>query len=176
MTAIRKEDVMKKVLLLSLSLMMLAGAAMADHIAIYADPTGSVCNLAPGFSTTATIIHKFSAGATASRFRMELNPGSVFFAISTPYVTIGGLDTDISIGYGACLTGSFPLGTIVALWAPGTVSIVAAFGQSNIIYADCNFAERIATGGHTSINGDGHGCDFDPVQPTSWGKVKALYR
>jgi hypothetical protein len=158
--------------------LMSADVARAVHIGIYPDATGSTCNLQPGLSSTATIIQKFTLGATGSRFKMDLSlcPGTSFFAFSSPFFTIGVLTTDMSIGYGQCLTGNIVLGTILANWAPGTVSIVAADLQSNIYYTDCSYTELPATGGHASISGDGHGCDFDAVQPSTWGGVKALYR
>jgi len=169
---------MKPILLFMIAVLMMANVAVADHISIYSDETGANCNLAPGFSTTATIIHKFTLGATGSRFRVDLSlaPGSAVFAFNTPFISIGSLENDISIGYGNCYTGTIVLGTIVAFWSPGAVSVVPAIGFPNIIYTDCAFAERFATGGHASVSGDGHGCDYDPVQSSTWGKVKALYR
>lgn len=171
---------MKRLLLSTMFSLLLANAAQASHIAIYSDATGAGCNLAPGFSTTATILEKFSTGSTASRFKMDLSlcPGTAFFAFQTPFAapTIGSLTSDLSVGYGVCLTGTIVIGNIVASWAPGAVSIVPADGQTIIQVADCNFTVYPATGGHTSISGDGHGCDVDAVQPSTWGGVKALYR
>ena len=169
---------MKRTLLLTICALMIASAAMADHIAIYGDASGSTCNLAPGFSTTATVIEKFSTGTTGSRWRVDtsLCPGSTVFALQTPWVTVGIVTSDISIAFGSCQTGSVVLGTLVANWLPGAVSIVPAENFANIIYTNCVFAELPATGGHASIGGDGHGCDYDAVQAKTWGSVKALYR
>jgi hypothetical protein len=165
-------------MLLTMMLVAAAGASRADHIAVYSDATGSVCNLPAGFSANGTVIHKFSIGATSSRFKLDLSlaPGSVVFSFNTPYVPVGDLVHDISIGYGQCLTGNIVLGTIVAVFQPGAISIVSAEGYPLILYTDCLFEERPATGGHTSIAGDGHGCDYDAVETSTWGKVKSLYR
>ena len=169
---------MKRTLLLTMCALMIASAAMADHIGIYPDATGSSCNLLPGFSPNATIIEKFSIGTTGSRFKVDLSlcPGSTVFGFNTPWVPVGNVTSDLSLAYGSCQTGSVVLGTLVAVWAPGAVSIVPAELFANIIYTNCSFAELPATGGHASINGDGHGCDFDAVQAKTWGGVKALYR
>ena len=169
---------MTRVLMLAVAILMVGSIALADHIAPYTDETGTSCNIAAGFSTTAAIIHKFSVGATGARFKLDLSlaPGSTVFAFNTPYVPIGNVTSDLSLGYGQCLTGSFSLGTLVAIWAPGAISIVPADAFPNIIYTNCDFAELTATGGHASINGDGHGCDFDAVEASTWGKVKSLYR
>jgi len=169
---------MKKVLLWTIACLFVASAARADHIAIYADEYGQVCNLNSGFSATATVLHKFSAGSTGSRFKMDLSlcPGTTFIDFITSFVTVGNLTSDLSIAYGVCSIGTIVLGTITADWAPGAVSIVAADSQTGVIVADCDLDQQMATGGHASIDGDGHGCDQDPVEPSTWGGVKALYR
>ena len=169
---------MTRVLMLAVAILLVGSLAFADHIAPYSDATGSSCNLPAGFSTNTTIIHKFTAGATGSRWKLDLSlaPGSLVFAFNTPYVPIGVVSSDLSLGYGQCLVGSIPLGTVVAILNPGAVSVVPADAFPNIIYTNCLFAELPATGGHASINGDGHGCDFDAVEKSTWGSVKALYR
>ncbi|HET6347969.1 MAG TPA: hypothetical protein VFH88_02700 [Candidatus Krumholzibacteria bacterium] len=169
---------MKRVLLLTIGALLISSTAFADFFGIFSDATGQVCNISSGFSTTATILEKFSAGSTGSRFKMDLSlcPGTAFYSFNTPFVPIGVLTSDLSLAYGQCLTGDIVLGTIIAVWAPGAVSIVAADNFATIIYTDCSFGEYAATGGHTSIDGDGHGCNEDPVRNTTWSGVKALYR
>jgi len=169
---------MRRILLLAISLVMIASAAFASHIAIFSDATGSICNLASGFSTGATILHKFSAGSVGSRFRVDLSlcPGSTILEFNSPYLTTGTITSDESVAYGQCLSGSIVVGTLTALWFPGAVSIVPAAGFPDIIDVQCDLVEVPATGGHTSIDGDGHGCDEDAVEPSTWSSVKALYR
>jgi len=169
---------MKKQLLLVVSLLLAAHPVMADHIAPYTDETGSSCNIASGFSTTAALIHKFSTGTYGSRFALDLSlaPGSQVFSVSTPYTTVGTVTSDFSAGYGLCLNGDIVIGTMVANWAPGAISVVPAQGFADILWLDCNFQELPGTGGHASIDGDGHGCNYDAVEPSTWGQVKALYR
>ena len=166
---------MKRSLLLTAALVVVANAALADHIGIFTDASGASCNFAPGFTTTATIVHQFSSGATGSRFKLTLPAGSNFFAFNTPYVPIGSLTSDLSLGYGQCLVGAFALGSIVAVLSPGIMQVTAADNFPNIIYTDCNFGELPASGGAGEVGSSICHCCF-AVESSTWGKVKALYR
>jgi hypothetical protein len=166
---------MKKLLLLTLVGLMCASPAFADNIVVASDASGTNCAIAPGFSSTATVIHRFTAGTTGSRFKVEIPAGTQFFSFATPFVPIGNLISDLSLGYGQCLTGSFALGTIVAIWTEGVISVVAADGFPNIIVTDCLFAELPATGATSYVQTTPVDCT-SPVDPTTWGKVKSLYR
>jgi hypothetical protein len=166
---------MKKLLLLTVALLSIAGVATADHIGIYTDATGSSCSFVPGFTTTPTIIHKFSAGTTGSRFKVTFPAGSSFFAFNTPFSPLGVLNSDISVGYGTCLNGSIPIGTIIAILAAGLMQVEPADLYSFILFTDCNFVELVASGGGAIIGSSGGECT-NPVQPSTWGKVKSLYR
>jgi hypothetical protein len=170
---------MKKVLLLMVAVLMVSSVAMADHIGIYADNTGASCSLnVAGFSTTPTVIHKFSTGATASRWYIDssLGGGASILAFTTSYTTVGDIHNDLSVGYGNCFTGSIVLGTLVMTGgAPGQLDVKTAIGQTNIIYTDCSFGEHQATGGTAYINSTGN-CHEVATENSTWGQVKALYR
>ena len=166
---------MKKLLLLTLVALMSANVALADIIIVASDETATNCAIAPGFSTTATVLHRFTAGTTGSRFKLEIPAGTQFFSFSTQFVPIGNLISDLSLGYGQCLNGSIALGTIIATWANGEMRIVAAEGFPNIIVTDCVFAELPANGGTSYVQSTPADCTL-PVASSTWGKVKALYR
>jgi len=169
---------MKKFLLLTMCLLMVSSAALADHIGVFSDGTGSSCELGPAgvFSPTATVIHKFTIGATGSRFKVTFPAGTSFFGFNTPYVPVGALNTDLSLGYGSCLTGSIVLGTINAIYAAGTGKVEKADLQSIILYTNCLFAELVATGGNFTVGGINSCGQFAPVEQSTWGSVKSLYR
>jgi hypothetical protein len=170
-----KENAMKTLVLLTVALLMMANVVNADHIGVHRNSESESCNLGnPGFNPNAVVVHKFSLGATGSRFKVTLPAGSSFFGFNTPYVPIGVLTSDLSLGYGLCLTGSFVLGTMVAILNPGTVNVLPADNFSNIIYTDCSFGELPATGGTAWVGGLDD-C-VDAVEPSTWGKVKSLYR
>lgn len=167
---------MKRMLLLLVSLLLISSVSMADHIGVYSDASGASCylgNIAGQFSPTATVIHKFALGATGSLFNISFPPGTSFFSFSSPYVPIPDVG-GISLGYGQCLSGSIVLGNILAVYAPGTVQIVPADLHTNILYTDCSFTEKTATGGRAYVNTTGD-CVL-AVEPSTWGSVKALYR
>ncbi len=168
---------MKKVLLLMVAALMISSVAMADHFGVYSDATGSSCALGAAnvFNPGATVIHKFTLGATGSRFKVTLPAGTSFFGFNTTFVPIGVLTSDLSLGYGQCLTGSIPLGTITAIYAAGTLSVLPADAFATIIYTDCNFGEYPATGGTAYVGGTGP-CNEVATEQSTWGNVKALYR
>jgi hypothetical protein len=168
---------MKRMLLLLVSLLLISSVAMADHIGLYRDATGGSCYLgAPGqFNPNVAIIHKFTQGATGSRFKATFPAGTSFFGFNTPYVPIGLLTGDLSLGYGQCLSGSIVLGTINAIYGAGTAQILPADAFAYILYTDCSFGEYPATGGNAYIGGTGQCYPF-AVEPSTWGSVKALYR
>jgi len=169
---------MKKVLLLTLACLMISSVAMADHLGVYSDCTGSSCLLAAGFNNGATaVVHKFSLGATYSRWKTTFPAGSNVFGFTTQnsYPFIGNSATDISVAYGTCISGSFCIGTFTAILAPGEVVLSAADGQPTVLWADCDFGEFAGTGGSAWVGLTGD-CREVATEQSTWGSVKALYR
>ena len=176
---------MKRTLLLMICALMVSSAAMADHIGVYSDATGETCdlgNIAGQFSSTATVIHKYTSGAVGSRFKATFPPGTLFIGLVTPYVVVGVLPTDLSLAYGQCRSDCIVLGTLLAIYGAGTIRIQAADGQANIIYADCSFVEKTASGGTAGVNVTSDCTDLTvggctvAVESSTWGSVKSLYR
>jgi hypothetical protein len=172
---------MKKVLLLMVAVLMISSVAMsAPHYGVYSDCSGSSCQLAAGFSSTNALVEKFSTGTTGCRLKVDFStaPGTAFFSFVTPFVPIGQLNSDLSLGYGGCFSGTTCLGTIVASWgASGFVTVTASDGYPNIIYTDCSFAELVGHGGTANIGSTTGGCNEpNATQPSTWGQVKSLYR
>jgi hypothetical protein len=168
---------MKKVLLLMVAVLMISSVAMATpHYGVYTDCSGSSCALAAGFTQTVAVVEKLSTGTTGSRFKVVLPAGSNFFGFTTPYVPIGNLTNDLSLGYGVCLTGTNCLGTIAGILAPGVITVQASDGFPNIIYTDCSFGEFPGHGGTAYVGSAGDCNEPNAAQPSTWGQVKALYR
>jgi hypothetical protein len=183
---------MKRIALLTLFVLALASSAFAQttglvgDISAYADDQGNVCNLnSPGGGALVTvyIVHKFSdgGGATGSRFKATFPAGLSFLAFTTAFVPIGNLSTDLSLGYGACLSSTTSLGSaLLSSTSPSPTcsyfSIVAADNFPDPIATDCSFGEFTVKTGQGIVNPDGT-CQCNiATEATSWGKVKALYR
>ncbi|HEX6790152.1 MAG TPA: hypothetical protein VF247_02480 [Candidatus Krumholzibacteria bacterium] len=172
------DHMMRKSLLLTVSLLFICNAALAaDYIGVFTDHFNGVCDLAPGFSTTATVVHYAwtPGGATGARFKVLPPPGSVLLGFTTPYVTIGSIDLDLSVAYGGC-EQFIAIGTITANWAVGYGQVVGADGQPCLMTADCSFDEQCAKGGIFSVGHPPGGCGVVATEHSTWGKVKSLYR
>jgi hypothetical protein len=183
---------MKRFSLLMVSLLVLAAPAYAqllEHvgdISAYADDQGSSCNIAApggGGLVTVFVVQKFSdgGGATGCRFKGTFPASLSFVAFNTSFVPIGNFTNDLSLGYGFCISTTTSLGSALFINATASpacsyVSIVAADNFANAIATDCSFGEYTVKTGQAIVNPD-QSCQCNvPTQPTSWGRVKALYR
>ncbi|HKW14972.1 MAG TPA: hypothetical protein VJS69_10845 [Candidatus Krumholzibacteria bacterium] len=167
---------MKRALLLFVSLLLISSVAMADHIGIYSDASGSSCVLAPGFTTSAVVVHKFTTGTTGSLFGISTAhaPGSAIFSFSSPYETLC-INPPCPYSYGACVQ-SIVVGTITGiLVAGGYLEVVGAGTLATPVALDCSQADHPATGGRGLIASSGD-CEPLAVENSTWGSVKALYR
>ena len=168
---------MKKVLLLMVAVLMISSVAMADHISVYTDASASVCALgSAGAFLQPVVVHKLSAGTLSSRFKLTLPAGSNLFGFNTPYVTVGNIQSDLSVGYGVCLNGASVIGTLAGIFGAGTLDVVAADLQTTIIVTDCTAAEFPATGGTAYVGTTGDCHEPNATENSTWGQVKALYR
>jgi hypothetical protein len=177
---------MKQIALLALCLLAVAAPAFAINgvgdISIYADDQGNSCALLlPGGPPVDTyIVQKFlpGEGSTGCRFKVII-PNGVFSSFSTTFVPVGNYTGDLSIAYGVCIQTTTVIGKITFFTAAptcGYVSIVAADNFANPIATDCLFGEYTVKTGQGIMNPDGTCVCQVANQPTSWGKVKALYR
>jgi hypothetical protein len=161
-------------------LMISAVSANAiEHIGIYADANGTSCILASGFNPNVYVVEKTTTGSTGSRFYVDPGAGNSIFGFTTAFVPVGNINSDLSLAYGGCNTGTFALGTILMSLTPGAgpLRVLPAIGFATIIYTDCSFGEYPATGGKAYVTPGTGSCE-EPLatQPSTWGQVKALYR
>jgi hypothetical protein len=175
---------MKKPIILTMSLLLLANSARADFFRIVSDPVNQKCYLGPaGFNDHAAIIVESSPGSTGARFKIHVPSGSGIFSVSSPYATTGDF-TDLTINYGTCLAGQGPwvIATFVSTLVAGIAEIWPAEGQSSILTTDCAFQVQAGGASWWSFIGD----PVDPgladcgiplsTESSTWGAVKALYR
>jgi hypothetical protein len=170
---------MKKLFILcALLVIAIPQIATADHIGVYSDCSGASCTLAPGFTTTPAVVHKFSIGAVGSQFKIVFPEGTTVFSFVTQYTPSGDVQTGTFVGYGSCLQGSFCIGNLVAILTPGPVCVQPANGFPTVTSINCSFVEKPATGGAATIGSICYGSVCTPlaVESSTWGSVKALYR
>ncbi len=179
---------MKHIAILMISLLTLAIAAPAfaqavGDISAYADDQGNSCSVtAPAGIVTVYVVHKFSDGgsATGARFKVTVPSGLAILAFTTTFVPIGNISGDLSLGYGTCISSTTSLGSILMNSsnpaACSYISVVAADNFANPIATDCTFGEYTVKTGQAIANPDGTCACSVATEPTSWGRVKALYR
>ena len=182
---------MKRGLLLALAIILAAGLAhgQAGFIGLFSDFGYTDCSLVdtPG-EVSVFAIHKASSGATASRFRIAIDPGMTCTTVDVIHnftTTLGDPATGISISYGAC----YPSDILLFTWvfscngssSPCSIMEVVpdpAAASGTIEVFDCNHFKLVGGGGIMYVNPDGS-CDCGEVVPskvTSWGQIKALYQ
>jgi len=184
---------MKKVLMFALCLSLCAGAAMADHLGIYADAAGTSCYKPAPYAFPPTlnnlyVVHKLNPGSQAAQFKV-LDASGMFLssaAVTPPYLLIGTLTAGASVAYTSCVVGDHVVATLGYFFFGtvnpcGKVSIVpdpAHVPATDIVTVDCGFNEKIATGGSAYFGPDTCGDCGEPnaTEARTWGTIKALYR
>lgn len=125
-----------------------------------------------------------SEEATGLRFRIAADPGftGVWLSETSPFLTVGNSQADLSIGFNSCMVGHFPVLTIsyqlFGTSTCSTLSIVAAPGFLEPLCISCSFHEVKCSGLdplHVNCTGS-FDCNPVPVQSSTWGRVKALYQ
>lgn len=140
------------------------------------------------------VYHVYTPGATASQFMVLPSTGVnlIYITETSPFgMIIGNSQNGIAIAYEACLQAPILLLEIVYYTrglsqSCSVMNIVPNFNapSGQIEVADCSDPPNIlvATGGELIVNMDESCmwwecyCDPDPVEQTSWGAIKSLYR
>lgn len=183
---------MKKALVLSIGVLLCASTAygQAGHIGLFADSLSfSNCELVDDQMAVVPIyiVHKGLLGATACQFMVA--PGGGFdctYLASTNrfQTTIGDPLMGVAVSYGSCLMPDILLITMiwfceglspVCSWLEVVPHPASPTGTIDIVLCAGLLP---ATGGIMAVNNDGS-CDcggWHPVDETTWGRVKSLYR
>lgn len=182
---------MAKSLTICLAILLCAGVAhgQAGHVSCYDDSLGmDTCfwDSFPGIRDV-YVIHKATPGATASQW-MVVNNGMqcTYLSESSPLVKVGSAFSGISVSYGGCLPGDIVLLKITFYCLGSTPNCaylevvgdpITPTGMVEVI--DCSSQKLLGVGGRMYVNPDAT-CNYDwcvfPVEGSSWGRVKSLYR
>jgi hypothetical protein len=180
--------------------LLAAAPASADHIGLYADPNGLSC-VAPLLpAPTLNVVYAINengTGTTGSKWRIshDVSLVSVSFTLTNPYLPIVPIGDPLTFGttvwYLVCRASPYVIGQVGFLYFGGPVAgcdhlrVEAHQGdpwyaaEATVVVADCADVKQVATGGRFSFDATG-ACDSCggplPVQSTTWGAVKSLYR
>ena len=180
---------MKRFALMVLVVLALAAPAFGQGVgdlSIYADDQGNICDITANGGGTFMqpfVIQKFgtSEGSTGCRFKITVPVGMSIVGFNTTFVPVGNVGSDLSLAYGVCLTTTTVLGNLQALSISASpacsyISVLAADNFTTPIATDCSFGEYIMGAGQAIVNNDGSCPCNIATSPSTWGKVKSLYR
>ncbi|MCI0453041.1 MAG: hypothetical protein L0Z51_11770 [Candidatus Latescibacteria bacterium] len=186
---------MKRVFLAILSSSLFVDVApRADTLVIRRDPVNYDCSLTiaePGpFSLY--VVHIFNSGSTASHWWIDDSSGIMRTGVTlnAAYLSLGDPYADVQVAYGGCVLGDHVLfrldylASVDDVTAPCSQVRIRPAPTSGIpgelAVLDCNLNFESANTAPFAINGptDPFECECPPLgtEPSTWGKVKSLYR
>jgi hypothetical protein len=189
---------MKKVLLLSLAVMLIASTAFgqAGFIGLWSDAGASNCFADASIFGIVTIyvIHMNTPGASGAQFLVVDDAGlAPTFWLSDSYTAgvfnIANSHAGLALSYNACVVSPFQ-SMVMSYFAQSTTTPCVktevipdpAAASGNIDIPDCTAPIPVKLKGGGSIlywNGNNTDCPCGPVvgvEETSWGQIKSLYR
>jgi len=183
---------MKKLLVISAIVLLCASAAACQvgYIGLYVDYAYMTCDytdygpaLVPVYA-----VHKMTPGTTGSRWRIQASGD--FTCIYTGEVihvptSSGDTQAGLTASYDACRSSDILIATI-NYFCQGTsprcarIDVVGdpASASGEVEVVDCAYVTHQAMGWSIIMNNDGNcgWCQPHPVEATTWGSVRALYR
>ena len=179
---------MRRALLVATTLLLCASHSFAQSlpgmVGVYADEAGTSCNIVDdGGLVRIHFLHVRTNGATAVQFAVDVTATNwVHLGDTWAFLLVFGTSVDgASIAYQLCLSDAIYLGSASFMGSsapPCTeISIVPDPPIHETIRAiDCSGAFMIPTGGLLYVNPDLTCQCSVPVEETTWGGIKALYR
>lgn len=179
---------MKKALLLTVALMLCAGAAFAQYgtIGLYGDMGGTSCWLNDKVAglTPYYVVHMNTVSAAAAEFAAP-KPAcllATWLSDTNAFpVTIGNSQTGVSIGYGSCRAAPVLILTLNYFTA-GTTPACCLYPvlphpiNGGPWMVDCTQTQYPVGTNIAVVNGNETcTCESVPTEDTTWGGVKALY-
>ncbi|NIO00803.1 MAG: hypothetical protein GTO42_01475 [Candidatus Latescibacteria bacterium] len=186
---------MKRLLLLGVVVLFISTVSFAQGglIGLYIDPWGDDCDIedCKVEIINVYVVHKFAPSPSACQFMIVSSDGftGAYLGEETPLMNgcmFGNSQRGISIAYGECASTPVHILTL-RYYLYGTSkpnSYLQVVGDPTnvtpgIYIVDCTTPPTLipAIGGRAYINGDGTvSCSTTPVEPTSWGRIKSLYK
>jgi hypothetical protein len=173
-------------------------------IGLYSDVGYSDCNLTEQVSAlnTVYVVHTFVVEAAAAQFRVDNHWTALFVGVEYhSNLKIGDIFTGVAVSYEGCRALPYLVASLNFIAVSPTPPCMAmavvpdpnatAFGGTEIVAVDCASNALIGDGGILCVNiptccivssgssgqsGAQQWCDTVPVEETTWGEIKALYR
>lgn len=169
-----------------------AGQARAEspRLELYADATRSACELVDN-TTALRSVYVFYLGTPSATLVSFSTPkpscwlGATWVGDITPYVGIGNSQTGWSVGFGLCLQPPVYVAQVNFFATGGSLpccQVPISHGIGNtyeVEYIDCNFGTVPLAKGHGVVVNANDSCRCQQplsTEPTTWGRVKAMYR
>lgn len=173
-------------------------AAYYGSLGVYSDVGGCDCNIldeAAGLVTVYVVHRDIATGVSGARFKVDgtARPYLTFIAenpLGDPIFILGNIEDGYDVSYGACVTGGLPVMEILFFGSGlsphcSNLGVVAAptstTGQVEVF--DCDHEVFPTTGYSASVNPGTEcvcfmpiPCIPVPVEGSTWGAIKALYR
>lgn len=177
---------MKRLLMITLSLLLVTATSYAQipgTIGVYADAAGTDVNIVDdGGVVEAHMLHVLTDGATAIQYKLDVSATEwIHLGDNWDFELVLGSSVEgASIAYTECLSGSIYLGTALFLGSSAPlcteISIVPDPPHDTIRAISCLETWMFPAGGRAMVNADDT-CQISvPVDQTTWGGIKALYR
>jgi hypothetical protein len=171
----------------SLSFLPVASRAQLNKIELYTDAARTSCELNDQ-GTAVRTIYMFETGPNKSTGVRFSTPapcwlGVTWVGCASSYTTLGNPRIDISVAYGLCLQPPILIAQAVYLStgaaAPCCDVAVMPPAGTGIIHTNCLFGEDPAVAGQKVVINPNASCMCAgpvAVEPSTWGRVKSLYR
>jgi hypothetical protein len=191
---------MVRALIVAVALATAVAPAMAQYgtLGVYSEPSGCNCNVydtLPGNLVSVYVVHRgMVQGLQGVRFIVAGGGGMTMTylaqsKVGPPLEITGNIVDGYNVSYGSCLTGNLLIMEIVYLGTATSATCswldVAAAPSSSTGQVegwDCDGGVVTVGGERTPVNPDATcacempGCQPVPVEGTTWGGIKALYR
>jgi opacity protein-like surface antigen len=178
---------MRKFALTVVLLAALATPALAaQSIGIFDDPNGQSCQISdPGGETQKKvyIIHLNappSVIGSAWKLTWDAGMNMTWVSESSPFLLTGNSQDGVQVYYYTCQAGTFLIDTVTftshGTSAPCSYMRLAAEPTQGLVALYCNFAKLSFVPGEGIVNANAGCACTVAAAPTTWGRVKSLYR
>jgi opacity protein-like surface antigen len=178
---------MRKFALTVVLLAALAAPSLAaQSIGIFDDPNGQSCQISdPGGETQKKvyIIHLNappSVIGSAWKLTWDAGMNMTWVSESSPFLLTGNSQDGVQVYYYTCQAGTFLIDTVTftshGTSAPCSYMRLAAEPTQGLVALYCNFAKLSFVPGEGIVNANASCACTVAAAPTTWGRVKSLYR